>query len=99
MSNNVNVMPFLLEELEEKKDETQYTGIFRESEPPKKKPPKPVLKNQPSIFDEIKDSSSAKPDYGLYRCQKCNKFIMGFSLDEHTNEVHGGKYIGYQKIK
>ncbi|MCD4671793.1 MAG: hypothetical protein K8R77_03930, partial [Anaerolineaceae bacterium] len=36
--------------------------------------------------------------YHAYRCLKCNKLIAGFDVENHTVQVHGGKYPGYEKL-
>lgn len=38
-------------------------------------------------------------DYSLYRCSECEKHVLGFDLDRHTREVHGGLEPGYLKIR
>ena len=65
----------------------------------KKPKPKSVPENQQTMFAESTDFSATKSDYGLYRCKKCGKPLMGFSLDEHMNDVHNGNDPGYEKLK
>ncbi len=60
---------------------------------------KAAPENQQTLFDASTDFSAAQSDFGLYKCQQCSKFVMGFSLDEHTAEVHGGIDPSYEKLK
>ena len=80
--------------------------VFSEPEPAAKaktKEEKPVSKpkvpeNQTQLFAEETDFSAKKTDWNRYRCQKCEISVMGFSLEEHTNEVHDGKDPGYKQV-
>ncbi len=70
---------------------------------PKTKNPKKVIReDQPTLFnppaEKVNDEKPSESDYSLYRCPICNKFLPGFSLDEHTSEIHHGKDPGYKKI-
>jgi hypothetical protein len=47
-----------------------------------------------------KAAVEAQPgDYGLYRCQRCGKLVLGFSQTEHNRQVHGGENQEYEKIR
>lgn len=58
--------------------------------------------NQPDLFNSNASESNEPPsgpsDYTLYKCPLCDKHILGFALDEHTRDVHGGEDPGYQKV-
>jgi hypothetical protein len=81
-------------------------AVFSEPEPATKaktKEEKPVSKpkvpeNQTQLFAEETDFSAKKTDWNRYRCQKCNKSVMGFSIEEHTHEVHQGQDPGYKQV-
>jgi len=70
-------------------------------QPKKAKPTQKIQEDQPTLFDPpaeiVKVEKSSESDYSLYRCSLCNKFLPGFSLDEHTSEIHHGKDPGYKK--
>ena len=76
---------------------TMQESTPRESVKKKTPKSKTTPENQQSLFDASTDFSAEQSDYGLYRCQKCGNSLMGFSLDEHTNDKHGGKNPGYEK--
>jgi len=70
---------------------------------PKTTNPKKVIReDQPTLFDppaeKVNDVPPSESDYSLYRCPICNKFLPGFSLDEHTRDVHKGQDPGYKKF-
>jgi hypothetical protein len=81
--------------------------VFSSLEPAMKTKPgeeKPIRKpkvpeNQTQLFAEETDFSATKTDWNRYRCQKCEISVMGFSIEEHTKEVHGGRDPGYIKIR
>jgi hypothetical protein len=55
--------------------------------------------NQTNLFVDDTDFSASKSDDGLYRCEKCGKSVMGFSIEGHSSEAHQGNEPGYQKIR
>jgi len=86
------------------KDKSTYTIPNSKKVVPRptleKKQPKPkvVPENQPTLFDETSEFSATQSNYTLYKCDRCGKIVMGFSIDEHTNDFHNGEYPGYEKI-
>lgn len=59
--------------------------------------------DQPGILSQpvIEDGQPALPltDYTLYRCPVCERRVLGFALEEHTREVHGGVEPQYEKLE
>ncbi|MBL6983404.1 MAG: hypothetical protein ISR58_19670, partial [Anaerolineales bacterium] len=82
------------------KPANKITPPIRKPKPKTAKPTKKfkVPENQTQLFGGDTDYSAERSDYGLYRCTKCGKSVMGFSIEEHTQEVHQGNDPGYQKI-
>lgn len=36
--------------------------------------------------------------YGLYQCDRCGKMVMGFSVNEHSQQNHANSTPGYTKV-
>jgi len=79
--------------------ETTKRVVPRATDKAKKSKPHAVPDNQQSLFDAATDFSTTQTNYGLYKCEQCGKMVVGFSMDEHNNEVHGGIEPGYVKVR
>lgn len=70
-----------------------------------------IEKNQPidsSCTNEgtFPDSSFSTPPeevnstgYAIYRCQKCQKLVLGFDREAHCQNVHKGEKVRFEKIE
>ena len=38
-------------------------------------------------------------DFGMYRCESCNKIVLGFDRPNHNRDFHAGKEPPYKKIR
>jgi len=38
-------------------------------------------------------------DFGVYKCEVCGKMVMGFEKSNHEQEKHGGKGVGWKKVR
>ena len=73
--------------------------VVKEAPKPEKRAKSPkVLENQTNMFGSEADFSAKKTDWSRYRCKQCGTSVMGFSMEEHTRNEHGGKDPGYEKI-
>jgi ATP-dependent DNA helicase PIF1 len=37
--------------------------------------------------------------YGVYKCETCGKMVMGYEKENHEQKVHGGKPMGWNRVK
>ena len=71
-----------------------------------------VQKRQPETqegqFALVKNARLAEPvpatqtplsDFGLYKCETCEKMVMGFDRENHAQEAHKGKGGEWVKVK
>ena len=56
-------------------------------------------KSQLNFYEDLEKPSDPKVDFNLYKCRGCGKLVMGFSIEEHTRESHGGIQPGYERVK
>jgi hypothetical protein len=38
-------------------------------------------------------------DFGLYKCEACEKIVMGFEKENHDWEKHGSKDVEWRKMR
>jgi hypothetical protein len=69
------------------------------SQPPVvKAPPAPVSKP----VKEVPADDPAQPmlsDFGLYKCEKCGKMVMGYGKENHVKNVHAGLAVEWRRVK
>jgi hypothetical protein len=46
-----------------------------------------------------KPSQPALIDFSVYRCEVCDKMVMGYDRENHVREVHGGKVVEWRRVK
>ena len=57
------------------------------------------------VEDEEPTPTAEKPlqpeliDFGVYRCLKCDKMVMGFDREGHVRDVHGGRGVAWRRVK
>lgn len=69
-----------------------FEGIGREIRSKlSKNPEQPVLRDSQKRNDVT--------PYGLYRCGKCGKMLMGYDFQNHITQEHRGENHGYKKIR
>lgn len=61
-------------------------------------PAKSASKKEPKAVEE----DPAQPmlsDFGLYKCSKCGKMVMGYEKQNHVQEKHASRDVEWRRVK